>query len=711
MDAKCALTFAVTEMFRNGTRTLADLKAEMAKTFPNVEVDDESLEALYTEAARRFLRGDPSKVSADVRAAKIALAKEVQRTQKTVWNEVASNLVRAGLLTGGLMTRTLSGNAVGNIGTFATEEIAKLPATMLDILLGGDRTVAIGVGQASGFAELGEEASKFIGDMSGRKAQSKAMQIMKQGAPDEALAQFYADAGVSKFDMVREQFTGNKVLDGYVNFVMRAQSAADQPFRAYAFKRSLVERATVAGWRKGLKGADLDTFVKQQIAAPSEEVMALAVKDTMEAIFANQNAAASTIKKAQQAPARLAEQADSPLQAGALRAVTFALDSILPFTTVPSNIAGRSLEYTPLGIVLGLANAATGKAAQVSEDFRGKALGGLRDTTASEIRRRGVTQFGRGVTGTALLYMGYQMAMNAQAQIVDGNGEPVWDITGDFDPNVSKGSRDREKALGRQPASIKIGDRYYRITDSVPGMLLALGATLQVAMEEDKLRETPRGAATVVGNAAVNVLGTQPALEGVATLADSTSGGATVTNFAGQMVGNAVPGFAADAANLIADARTDGPKGARVDSRKLSGDDPGVLDVAKGKLRIGAPTRYDALGRPVERANMFNRFGGTRERDGVLERELRKLRIGLTEASRKKSDDPGGDRNAAEHQERVRVVGTAVRETVGQVVQGEAYQSLPEAQRREVLERLIDKVKRAANAKLDAERQAARIGS
>jgi hypothetical protein len=186
---------------------------------------------------------------------------------------------------------------------------------------------------------------------------------------------------------------------------------------------------------------------------------------------------------------------------------------IMPFDRTPTNIVARLLEYTPGGAVYGAARTAYRAAAA---KIANKAF------TPNEQRQFAQT-FGRGVTGSALIVLGYALAASGQA-------------TGVYDEKDKAGNR-ANKEMGRSPMAVKVGDRWFQIGAFSPlGNLIALGATLH---------DKPDTSAALV---AKEVMGDQPLLRGTKDLLSVTESGDRMADKAGYMAGSFIPSAVADVA-------------------------------------------------------------------------------------------------------------------------------------------------------------------
>ena len=126
-----------------------------------------------------------------------------------------------------------------------------------------------------------------------------------------------------------------------------------------------------------------------------------------------------------------------------------AIESVMPFKKTPVNILKQGIEYSPVGIVKGIASAAKS----------------LKDgsKSASEV----IEQMAKGLTGTGLLSLGAYLSSTGMLR---GNG------TGDADQDSF------DELQGAQNYALQIGDKSYTLDWMAPSILPVLvGAELQKA--------------------------------------------------------------------------------------------------------------------------------------------------------------------------------------------------------------------------------------
>jgi hypothetical protein len=576
---------------------------------PNVEIDGESPPTAAEKAAIEKSEG--------VQAAKRKLARKMAKLEKTTLLETIAAVRRAGLLTS---PRTAIRNFGGNLTMQVLEETSRIPASMIDIglsLFTDKRTV-------SGVDTMAVARASRAGLTKGVR---EAAQIMRQGATDEQLAQF---------DFHKELTLGpgrpSQVLEKYVNFVFRLQSAQDRVFKRYAIERSLEEQMKLAG-------AD----------SPTEAMMAQAIADADFATFNNKNKLHDMYSRA---------------RAGASPGARFALDMALPFVRTPANVLARVIDYSGGGVGKG---AAAGIKAAIAKSL------------TAEQQRYISQNLGRGLTGPALIYLGYQLAANGLA-------------TGTYQPEAGK--RNTDEAAGRLSGAVKIGGTWQMVSPLSPGgALITIGATLQ-REATGPLKDEAKRPDKVLMVAGRTILD-HPMLQGAKEFADAIADpGARGQRVAASMAGSFIPSAVSDVASLADDVRRD------------TRTDGGVLDAAAAAmasrtpgLRNTLPERKDVLGRPLPQTKsaVVNPGIGSpaKEDSNPIVHELVRNRVSI--------GDPRRDVGEPLDQYRLRreLVGREIEKQLGLVVNSPQYARLEtEEQRRNALDKAELRARRLADAKL-----------
>lgn len=315
---------------------------------------------------------------------------------------------KAGLLTG---LKTSGLNTFANISHFGTEIIKDIPAVMVDSVVSlftKQRTLALSLKGIGGGLKEGFD---------------KGWRFLKTGYDERNV--------LTKFDYKRVSFGTSKLAKGlqaYEETVFKLMGAEDQPFYYGAKARSLYNQAKSQAINKGLKGNEVKSFIDNLVANPTDEMLLLATSDAEICVFQN----ATELSKA----------------AGHLRKIPFA-EFVIPFTRTPSAVAMQIVNYSPVGIAKTIAtNVGKGKFSQ-----------------------RGFSQgLGRGLTGTALLFLGalmFRKGMIALDRPKSETEKKMWELE------------------GKQANSILIGGKYRTIQILGPaGNVLLAGAQFQNAFDK-----------------------------------------------------------------------------------------------------------------------------------------------------------------------------------------------------------------------------------
>lgn len=287
-------------------------------------------------------------------------------TPSTLGDKVSS-VWKAGLLTG---LKTSGLNIAANIGHNTLEDIAKLPASVIDVMVSmvtGKRTnVLTGRGSASGAGEGFARGWKYL--MSGYDVRDMN----------------------SKLDYNRVNFGGSKigkVFDGYTKAVFRTIGAQDQPFYYKAVKQSLWSQALADGKNAGKSGAELIKHADDLVKNPTEDILKYAVHDAQTAVFQNRTSLGELAKRVQQTKFK-----DIPFG-----------QFVLPFAQTPSAVAMQILNYSPAGAVKTI--------------IQGIGKGNFDQRKFSQ-------GLGRSIVGTAPLVIGAEMYKNGLISLNFPKGDP-----------------------------------------------------------------------------------------------------------------------------------------------------------------------------------------------------------------------------------------------------------------------------------------------
>lgn len=300
-------------------------------------------------------------------------ATEQQHTERTAENLVEKperdsllktglQLRKANLLTG---TSTAARNITSNTTSLMLEEIAKVPASIIDIAVSrytGMRTVTVpevtqitrslSEVRKKGWKEFKEamKGNNTDVDITGWEDIFKAAREEKE--PGGARA-----AELSKMD-VRKPNTGFGLLDGYINTVFNFQSAQDRVFRLYAVRRSLEMQSEALAktevLQKKIDKSEVLERRKEILAGQnlSDEMKALmavgAIEDSEFALFQNRNI---LTEKFEGFVSGIENYFDERVPGSGYYIIRAPVEQIMPFRKTPANVISRVIAYTPAGFI------------------------------------------------------------------------------------------------------------------------------------------------------------------------------------------------------------------------------------------------------------------------------------------------------------------------------------------------------------------------
>lgn len=331
----------------------------------------------------------------------------------TVW--------KAGLLTS---LRTHERNMIGNTLMGASEVAKDAIASPVDWLLSkktGQRTLTF--------------ATKT----------GKSYQKGFQAAKDMVRYGYDPEETITKFDLKEINWGNNPVeqaLKKYTDAVFRTLGAEDKIPWNTAFARSLYDQAGAAALNVGKRGDKV--YIQNIVKKPTEAMLTAATKDANYATFKDPN--------------KLSKLAGTMKHWANERWYTKLPAEILaPFTGVPSSIAGKTMDYSPIGLVKGAVDV-------------GQVM--LSNTPLPELQRQAAQEVGRGVMGTGLYALGaYLMSQGLMT------GQP------------KDATEARQWQLENKPAnSILVGGKWRSINSVGPQTLVLLsGAKLNEAMSDPEM--------------------------------------------------------------------------------------------------------------------------------------------------------------------------------------------------------------------------------
>jgi len=324
---------------------------------------------------------------------------------------------KAGLLTS---LRTHERNFVGNAVHGIAETAKDIPATMTDAILGlktGTRTKTMTL--------------RGSGQFGSKETRQQIADIVSKGYDPADMVQ--------KFDYKTVNWGEGPIqqaLKKYTNVVFNTLGAEDKMFYNPALARSLYDQAGAAAINAGKRGNA--KFIEKLVKNPTEEMMKIAIGDANVAVFKNKNMLT-----------RVVNQAKQVLDKNELSKV--AANVFMPFTGVPSSIAGQMVAYSPIGLIQGIARSGAVLAGKVPE-----------------MQRQAAQEVGRGVIGTGLIGLG---AYLTQQGLMTGQ------------PKDTK-EADQWALEGKQANSINIGGQWRSINSVGPEALVLLAGS-KIAQGKD----------------------------------------------------------------------------------------------------------------------------------------------------------------------------------------------------------------------------------
>ena len=319
------------------------------------------------------------------------------------------NVWKAGLLTG---IKTTGLNTFSNLFHGASEVIKDIPAA------GVERVSSLFTGQKP---TIGLTARGPLGGLA--EGFQKGWRYLKTGFDER-------DVG-AKLDYRRINYGKSKFAKGvrtYEQSVFRMMGAEDQPFYYGAKARSLQSQAIAQGKNARLKGIELKKFIDNLVENPTDEMVKYAVTDAEIAVFQNQTLLGKAAKAIQRIPGG---------------------EFVVPFGRTPAAVAMQLVNYSPVGI------------AKTIVESIGK----------GKFDQRLFSQaMGRGITGTAVLFIGERLFEKGLMTLDRPKGEKEqkqWELE------------------GKKPNSIRIGGAWRNPNVLGPaGMILLVGGHYKKGFDE-----------------------------------------------------------------------------------------------------------------------------------------------------------------------------------------------------------------------------------
>ena len=586
--------------------------------------------------------------------AKIELRKAAESARKSTPFEKAATLARASYLSS---PKTLGKILGSHVAWGATLELGVRPvASGIDYLMAVARHATTNPEMT--VAEMREVPNISLagfraGGLGFKEGLKKAVTIMKTTIdPDELQRDF--DLHGTHFD--------HPWLERAVNQIGASHGSIYKPFWQWAHATSLHYQAVVQAMHEGLKGAERDARAQVLAAHPTEEMTLRAIEDANGAAFQNPTAVGQAISRFQNAlrdaGTAKAFREQSPRTAAAMRvsgqAGYLASKIIVPFTQIPTALAGVFIDMSPLGIAKTLAE-------MVPKESRSQA--------------RLATGLAKGIIGTGgLMTLGYALGRHGL-------------MTGSY-PTDPKEQAEWQ-ATGRQENSIKIKGVWHNLQPLEPVMFMAiLGANIAQAQRDNPGISTGDMAATA-GVSMAKTLADQPYLMG---LQQATGALDDPAKEGPKLVSGMIP-----VPSILGQVA----RGLDPQVRQTNG----ILQRLQAKIPIASqslPPKIDQFGQPITRTGGFfgqvlNPATASRATDDAVTQELERLHVFPGMPSRTATVNGAHIRKTPEqYNEELKTSGPVLHQVLQQTMQNPGYQALPEDQQRLVLQKIILNIRAAA---------------
>ena len=556
----------------------------------------------------------------------IERAMRFQKLQNFIQDLVPTPLVnklttiwKAGLLTG---IKTSGLNLFSNLSHFASEIAKDVPAAIVDSV-------------ASLFTGKRTKTATLRGVFSGiKEGVIKGKRYFSTGFDERNIG--------AKLDYHRVNFGKGKVakvFQTYTDTVFRTLGAADQPFYYGAMSRSLMDQALAQGKNAGLKGKALVELAENLVGNPTEEMIRYGVADATTAVFQNKTKLGEAARKIQQIPV--------------------VGEFVLPFGRTPSSVAMQIINYSPVGIVKTIIeNIGKGKFDQ-------------------RLFSQGI---GRGVTGTAIMFVGMELAKKGLVSL-------------DY-PAGDEREQELQKAEGIKPNSIKIAGKWRSPVVLGPaGNLLLIGAHLQNAIETSG---SPTEALSKATLGSMKSFTEQTFLTGIQ---DAVNAITDPERYASSYLPNLLASFVPTLVSDVSRATDPLERRAETTAQRVQARIPGARKELEPQVDVLGRER-ESVGNPLE--IMLDPTRPSPEVGTSVTDELRRL----MDEGFKVSPTALGDRKGfkglsqEENTELWKLAGGVTNDKLESLFGKEEYQKLPDDKKGDVVEKVVNQAKVNARAGL-----------
>ena len=330
-----------------------------------------------------------------------------------------------------------------------------------------------------------------------------------------------------------------KVAQKYVDQISRLHGSLYKPFFGAAHLNSLYDQALTEAGNQGLKGTALESFVKDFVASPPPDAAARALQEAQYTTFQNKTALGNIASGFTKSGGPLARV-------------------VAPFTQIPSSIAMKLIDYSPVGAVKTI----------------------IENIGKGNFDQRAFSQgLGRAITGTGIAAIGGALYAKGMMTL----GYPT-----------SKSEQALWKATGKIENAIKIGNTWRQLASFGPsGDALALGGNFVAGLMKDGIAGA--GVQGLVGG--IQTIASSPYLQGIETISAGLQDPAgKAMGILKSYLGSIVPTGIANIATATDQFQRQAPNAVAALKNKIPG------------LRQTNVPQQDFFGQPVARAQGL---GGT----------------------------------------------------------------------------------------------------
>lgn len=634
-------------IYQRSYQLYQDERVSSRKAAETLRVTKGKLEDFTTEEIETLI-AQAAQERAKLQEARLNLARTFARMSETHIASTIGAFGKSGLLGQvGMIARDI----VGTGGQQVVASIERLPASLVDMVAG----VATGRRSVTSLepGSLARSLSQMV-----KTGSREAIQIARHGATREQL---------ERLELPNEINSRSRVVNAYVNGVMRTRTVFDNYWMNQALRRSLEDRARAAALTEAKEGEIPRSRVRERtaeiVSKPPEEMAAAAVLDAEYTLYHLENLASRAVTGARNLVGPW---------------VNLVIDQFIPFARFGGNaIRMVFYDYTPANpLVQSIrALAKAGGAARDVARSRKLSLEALdaafRDRFTQEDQRKFSMAFGRAATGAGLMTAGY--FLNRAGYMTGMRSE-------------SEGERKTEEAAGRPTLSVynPVTKTWHSIGWLGPwGVMMGLGALWADSEGSvDRFSQIAGGVRESFGQLPL-IRASKQAID----LAESAAKPELFGERAGRVLSRNVPAPVSDIA-LVTDTRQ---REARGFTAQFAQKVPG--------LRQRLPEKRDVFDRPLEarRTDVFDPGRTRAAKSDPVDAEFARLKVGVAETNRlpDETQEDYRARRARQGQsmDMVRRAGVA----------SEGYQSIKDdAVRREALKDLIEYGREAASEGLPA---------